>query len=197
MMGSRRKYCRFCRLINSNSCGWGGRVQLMVERMFVSNVFFPKCLVPASLSNDRPIAGLTATRNMLGYVWTCMARDLPVKCVPTGFMRGRQAAEGVWAIRRCLDIPHEHGNELVVLNIDVSAAFDRLLHPAVISSLDHKAAPIALLGFTAKLLSGLQCTLKLGTSVSNMVTQQCGMPQGHRRRRVCVCTRWTLLSGSW
>ena len=94
-----------------------------------------------------------------------MARDLPVKCFQTGFMRGSQEAEGVWAIRRWLEISHEHGNELVALNIDLSAAFDRLLHSAVISSLDQKAAPIALLGLTTKLLSGLQCTLKLGNSV--------------------------------
>ena len=84
----------------------------------------------------------------------------------------------MWAIRRCLEISREHGNELVMLKIDLSAAFGRLLHSAVIRSLGHKHAPTVLLGLTAKLLSGLQCTLKLGNSVSDMVAQQCGVPQG-------------------
>ena len=99
-------------------------------------------------------------------MWLTMARNLPGMCFQTGFLRGRQAAEGVLAIRRCLEITHEHGHGLVLLSVDLKSALDSFRRSAVIRALGHKHAPSVLLGLTAKLLSGLQCTLKLGNSVS-------------------------------
>ena len=69
------------------------RVLLMVEKrpesMRISlSALLPICPVPASLSLYKPIAGLTATRKMLGYVWINTARDLPVKCFLNGFHAG-------------------------------------------------------------------------------------------------------------
>ena len=69
-------------------------------------------------------------RKALGYRWLQHASELEFDYFQTGFLSGRQSGERTWAVRRVLEVANEWGREVVVLQVDLEQAFDRLKHSA-------------------------------------------------------------------
>ena len=71
---------------------------------------------------------MTAARKLLGYLIMAMLPDLVFFSVQCGFVPHRQAAEGVYRIKRILEVCREWDRSVRVVQIDLLKAFDRVLH---------------------------------------------------------------------
>ena len=80
----------------------------------------PKIVAPTSLDKYRGIACLTAVRKLLGYVILAMLPELVFFSVQCGFVPHRQAAEGVYRIKRILEVCREWNRNVHVVQIDLS-----------------------------------------------------------------------------
>ena len=98
-------------------------------------ILIPKIVAPSSLDKYREMACLTAVRKLLGYLILAMLPDLVFYSVQCGFVPHRQAAEGVYRIKRILELCREWNRSVHVVQIDLSKAFDRVLHSSVLQAL--------------------------------------------------------------
>ena len=91
----------------------------------------PKKARPNLMKHLRPIATLPSMKKALGYRWLQHASEMEYGSFQTGVLPGRQSAESTWAVRRVLELANEWGREVIVLQIDLEQAFDRLKHSAI------------------------------------------------------------------
>lgn len=133
---------------------------------------------PGIMKDLRPIAGLHAMKKVLGYRLLCEINTFLLVTFQPGSASGRRGAESVWAVRRSLELAHEWGAELTILQIDLKQAFDKLRHPAIIETICNKGGSEELIKATRMNLKDLTCRIRLGTVSSDWVLQSHGVPQG-------------------
>ena len=76
-----------------------------------------------------------------------------------------------------LNLAMNGGNGIVIMQIDLEQAFDRLRHSAILKALYAKGASKELMVATCTHLNGLRCRVRLGNTLSDWVQQDHGVPQ--------------------
>ena len=95
-------------------------------------VLIPKVIGAASLSKLRAIACLSTAKKIPGNIWMRMLPVLEFRSFQTGFVKGCQAADGVYVVYRAAEVSREWGLKLYAVQIDLKKAFDRVLHSAAL-----------------------------------------------------------------
>ena len=141
-------------------------------------VLLPKVVGASNLSKFRAIACLSTVRKLLGYIWMSMLPPLRFESFQTGFVKGSQAADGIFSLLRVIELSREWAHPVFMVQLDLKKAFDRVLHSAIIQSLQLQGASLQCIAVVCRIL--LQSSLAI--SLSNVTTEgiqlQRGVPQG-------------------
>ena len=70
------------------------------------------------------------------------------------------------------------GDEIVIVQVALIQAFDRILHSSIARALYAKGAPRELIAATCTNLRDLRCRIRLGNTISDWVQQDHGVPHG-------------------
>ena len=135
-------------------------------------------IAPTSLSKFRAIACFTVVRKLVGYFWLQTLPALHFETFQTGFVKGMQAADGVFVVNRVAELSREWGCEIHVVQLDIRRAFDRVLHSAVIKALKLQGASLQCIALICAILLDSQMSMKLGTLVAGKIRLNRGLPQG-------------------
>ena len=132
----------------------------------------------ASLSKFRAIACLSTARKILGNIWMRMLPVLVFLSFQTGFVKGCQAADGVYVANRAAEISREWGLKVYAVQIDLKKAFDRVLHSAVLRAVALQGASAHCIAVLAALLQKGVVRIRLGPVVTEAIPMDRGVPQG-------------------
>ena len=138
----------------------------------------PKVVAPRSLDKYRGIACLNAVRKLLGYVILAMLPELVFFSIQCGFVPHRQAAEGVYRIKRILELCKEWKRSVHVVQIDLSKAFDRVLHSAVLQALRLQSASLQCIAVVAAMLNQCELAVRLEHVCTDPIKLHRSLPQG-------------------
>ena len=145
----------------------------------------PKVVAPSSLDKYRGIACLTAVRKLLVYLILVMLPDLVFFYVQCGFVPHRQAAKGVYRIKRILELCREWNRSVHVVQIDLSKTFDRVLHSSVLQALRFLSASLHCIAVVAAMLSQCELAVRLGHVITDPIKFFRGLPQGAPETLCC------------
>ena len=95
---------------------------------------------------------------MLGNLWMRMLHTLNFHTVQTGFVKGCQAAGGVYVVSRASEISREWVLKSYRVQIDLNQAFDRVLHSAALRA-------VSLQGASTHCVAGLAALLQRGEAL--------------------------------
>ena len=131
-----------------------------------------------SLDKYRGIACLNAVRKLLVYVILAMLPELVFFTIQCGFVPHRQAAEGVYRIKRILELCREWKRSVHVVQIDLSKAFDRVLHSSVLQALRLQSASLQCIAVVAAMLNQCELAVRLEHVITKPIKFNRGLPQG-------------------
>ena len=138
----------------------------------------PKVAVPKKPKDFRPIAALTALRKLVGYVFMMSMPEITYRSFQCGFVKKRDATQAVFCLKRMAELGREWGKPVFAAQLDMSKAFDRVKHSAVLQALMELGASAQHLGFLASLLLKGSTVLRLGNVRTRKVHLDRGVPQG-------------------
>ena len=141
-------------------------------------ILIPKVVAPANLDKFRGIACLSAARKLFGYLWMHMLPPLQYVSFQTGFVKGRQAADGIFALRRAAELGREWSQPLFVVQLDLSKAFDRVKHSAVIKALKLQGCSLQCVAVLCALYNQSEMSARLGHVEARAAHMHRGLPQG-------------------
>ena len=125
-------------------------------------ILIPKVVAAASLDHFRGIARLSAARKLLGYLWLQMLPDLRFESFQTGFVPGSQAADGIFAVKRAAELAREWQMPMYIFQLDLSKAFDRVKHSAIMKTLKLQSCSLQCLAVICALLMQSRTSATLG-----------------------------------
>ena len=125
-------------------------------------ILIPKVVAAASLDHFRGIARLSAARKLLGYLWLQMLPDLRFESFQTGFVPGSQAADGIFAVKRAAELAREWRMPMYIFQLDLSKAFDRVKHSAIIKALKLQSCSLQCLAVICAILMQSRTSDTLG-----------------------------------
>ena len=143
-----------------------------------TRLLLPKVVGASSLDKFRGIACLSTARKILGYLWMQMLPDLVYKSFQTGFVSGMQAADGVFVVKRAAELSREWGRPISICQLDLSRAFDRVKHSAIIKALKLQGCTLHCLAALCAMLDQSQTATVLGHVQAAASTMNRGLPQG-------------------
>ena len=138
----------------------------------------PKIVAPSSLDKYRWIACLTTVRKLLLYMILAMLPGLVFFSVLCDFVPHRQAAEGVYRIKRNLEVCREWDRGVQVVQLDLSKAFGRVLHSSVLQALRLQSTSLQCIAVVAAMLSQCELAVRLGRVITDPIKLHRGLPQG-------------------
>ena len=104
--------------------------------------------------------------------------DLHSKTLQTAFVKGVDAAQGVYSLKRAAELSREWKVPLFVIQIDLKRAFDKISHAAVATALKKKGVPSQLIAVLCQMWLQSSVTAKLGHAASRKIAMHRGVPQG-------------------
>ena len=107
-----------------------------------------------------------------------MLPDLVFFSIQCGFVPRRQAAEGVYRIKRILELCKEWNRSVHVVQIDLSKAFDRVLHSSVFQALRLQSASLQCIAVVAAMLNQCELAVRLEHVITEPIKLHRGLPQG-------------------
>jgi hypothetical protein len=138
----------------------------------------PKTVGATSLSGFRPIAGLSAIRKLLGYVWLLLLPALTFISVQTAFIPGSHADTGVYMLNRAAELAREWRLPLFVAQLDVKKAFDHVDHRAAFSAMELQGVSLQAVALIASIWASSVVSVSLGKVTSDDIPMDRGLPQG-------------------
>jgi hypothetical protein len=141
-------------------------------------ILLPKVVGATSLSKFRAIACLVAARKILGYLWMQMLPSLRFESFQTGFVKGSQAANGVYVATRAAELSREWDKKIFAVQIDLKKAFDRVRHTAVIDALKLQGASLQCVAIICAILLKSELSMSLGPVCTQGIGMARGLPQG-------------------
>eukprot|EP00969_Alexandrium_andersonii_P010613 462291-Alexandrium_andersonii.AAC.1 len=91
----------------------------------VTATLIPKVPAAKALTKFRPVACLRAMRKLWGYVWLELLPPLRFQSLQTAFVKGTDAAQGVYTIKRVAELAREWDAPVVAVQLDLKKAFDK------------------------------------------------------------------------
>jgi hypothetical protein len=144
----------------------------------VSATLIPKIAAARELKSFRPVSSLAAIRKLWGYVWMELLPNLLFETLQTAFVKGVDAAQGVYSLKRAAELSREWNTPLFAIQIDLKKAFDQISHASVVSALKRKGVPTQLIAVMCKMWLQSSVTAKLGHASSRKIAMHRGVPQG-------------------
>ena len=138
----------------------------------------PKVVGAACLSKFRAISCLPVARKLCGYLWLQMLPKLRFDSFQCGFIAGSHAANGVYVVKRAVELSREWGLSLYAAQLDLKKAFDRVLHSAVIDALILQRASPQCIAVIVGMLRQSKASVSLGHVAAPSVGMERGLPQG-------------------
>ena len=90
----------------------------------------PKVVDATCLSKFRTTTGLCAMRKILDYVWLKSLPPMRYESVQTAFVPKTHADAGLFLLLQAAELSREWQKEIVVVQLDVTNAFDHVDHRA-------------------------------------------------------------------
>ena len=141
-------------------------------------VLIPKLIGAHCLDKFRPIASLPVARKLLGYLWMQMLPALRYESFRCGFVPRSHGAQGVYVIKRAMELSKEWKGPIFCVQLDLRRAFDRVKHSAVFAALRLQGVSLQCLAVLSAMLDGSYMSAKLGRVTAQKVKMQRGLPQG-------------------
>jgi len=138
----------------------------------------PKIIGASSFDKFRAIACLPVARKLLGYLWLQMLPNLHYSSFQCGFVPGSHAANGVYVLKRAAELSREWGKSLYMVQLDLTKAFDRVLHSAVVRALRLQSASLQCIAVICGILLQSKAAATLGHISAKAVNMLRGLPQG-------------------
>ena len=144
----------------------------------VTASLIPKVVGAARLDHFRGIACISTARKIFGRIWMLMLPQLRFESFQTGFVSGAQAADGAFVLKRVGELSREWSCRVCVLQLDLSKAFDRVKHTAIIAALRMQGASDQCVSLLCAMLSQSRVAVRLGHVTADSVQLRRGIPQG-------------------
>ena len=144
----------------------------------VTAILIPKMVGASSLNKFRAIACLPAARKLLGYIWMQMLPCLRYESIQCGVVPKSHAANGVYLIKRALELSKEWGKSIFMAQLDLRKAFDRVAHSSVVNALKLQGASLQCVAVLCAILNQSTAAVTLGHVKAMPILMQRGLPQG-------------------
>ena len=144
----------------------------------VSATLIPKIVGARTLDKFRAIACLPAARKLLGYIWLQTLPQLHFESFQCGFVPKSHAADGVYVLKRAIELSREWGQTLFLVQLDLTKAFDKVLHSAVARALRLQSASLQCVAVICAILRQSTIATSLGHVRAAAIDMQRGLPQG-------------------
>ena len=102
-----------------------GMLDVLESWVELSATLIPKIAAARELKSFRPVSSLTAIRKLWGYVWMELLPDLRFKTLQTAFVKGVDAAQGVYSIKRAAELAREWNCPLFAIQIGLKTLLTR------------------------------------------------------------------------
>ena len=107
-----------------------------------------------------------------------MLPALRYRSFQAGFVKGAQAADAIFVIKRAAELSREWGRSICVCQMDLSKAFDRVKHTAIINALKLQGCSLQCLAVLCAVLSQSKISMVLGHVQAPAANMNRGLPQG-------------------
>ena len=144
----------------------------------ITATLVPKLAVPSGPKDFRPIASLVTLRKMVGYLFLHFTPIRSWQSLQFGFVSGRDAAQAVFCVKRLGEVAKEWKRRLYIAQLDMSKAFDKVFHSAILAALVRIQAGSQLKAFAANMLKQSSVCLNLGNVRTEKVRLDRGVPKG-------------------
>ena len=144
----------------------------------ITATLVPKLAVPSGPKDFRPIAALVTLRKLVGYLFLYFTPSPSWQAFQCGFVSGRDAAQAVFCVKRLGEVAKEWKQRLYIAQLDMSKAFDKVYHSAILTALDKIHAGPQLKAFIANMLRQSFVSVNLGNVRTEKVRLDRGLPQG-------------------
>ena len=144
----------------------------------ITATLVPKLAVPSGPKDFRPIAALVTLRKLVGYLFLHFVPSPSWHTLQCGFVSGRDAAQAVFCVKRLGEVAREWKRHMYIAQLDMSKAFDKVYHSAILAALDRIQASSQLKAFAANMLKQSSVCLSLGNVRTEKVRLDRGVPQG-------------------
>eukprot|EP00975_Prorocentrum_lima_P018144 3822222-Prorocentrum_lima.AAC.1 len=111
-------------------------------------------------------------------MWLRLLPTLTYKTLQCGFVPRVQAAEGVYVVKRSIELSREWSTPLHALKIDLSKAFDSVHHSSTLLALHEQGATPQCMAILATLLDQHAVAPRLGPHHSESIHMHRGLLQG-------------------
>ena len=136
---------------------------------------------PELYSSYRPIALLNVTYKVFAKLIQNRLRDtLDDRIVDFqyGYRQGRSTAEPIFIARRVQEMAERHGEQLYMLALDYSKAFDSIPHAKLIECLTRLGAPSKMTALVRAVYDHPRFRIKIPEGISEEHSQEIGIRQG-------------------
>lgn len=141
-------------------------------------VLLPKIINAPSLDKFRPIASLSSTRKLYGYLWLHGLPNIKFASFQTAFVKGAHPLQGVYCLFLAAEKAREWGKPLYAAQIDLRKAFDHVDREAALRALQEHGVGPHLQAWIAKLWADHTLEMRLGCYRSARFSTTRGLPQG-------------------
>ena len=107
-----------------------------------------------------------------------MLPPLRFESFQTGFVSGAQASDGGFVLKRAAELSREWNGQICVAQLDLTKAFDRVKHSAVLNALRLQGCSMQCLGVISTIFLQSQMSVRLGHVNADAVDMRRGLPQG-------------------
>ena len=146
----------------------------------VCATLIPKVVGACSLDKFRAIACLPVARKLLGYIWLQMLPALRYHTLQCGFVPKSQAANGVYILKRTAELSKEWKKPLFLAQLDLTKAFDRELHSAVVKALRLQGVSLQCLAIICNVFLKSKAATTLGHVTAEVVDMLQGLRRAHQ-----------------
>ena len=138
----------------------------------------PKTAGANTLAKYRPIASLSTTRKIFGYMFLASLPQLEFRSRQTAFVKGCHANMGAHMYLRIGELCREWNLECNAAQLDVRKAFDHVCHAAALRAMEEMGVGAHSRALMAKAWSLSRVRARLAAKTSEPVSLERGLPQG-------------------
>ena len=131
-----------------------------------------------TLAKYRPIASLSTTRKIFGYMFLASLPQLEFRSRQTAFVKGCHANMGAHMYLRIGELCREWNLECNAAQLDVRKAFDHVCHAAALRAMEEMGVGAHSRALMAKAWSLSRVRARLAAKTSEPVSLERGLPQG-------------------
>ena len=127
-------------------------------------------------------------RKLVGYLFLYFVPLPSWQTFQCWFVSGRDAAKAVFCVKRLGEVAKEWKQHLCIAQLDMSKAFDKVYHSAILTALDKIHAGSQLKAFVANMLKQSSVSVNFGNVRTEKVRLDRGAPKA--LQSLPSCSSW-------